>query len=61
MMQTPKEESRTEYENILYLERPAVTSVCNQGKAAKGDSMGDGDIKYLLCWVVLLRTRRQER
>ena len=36
----PKEESRTEYENILYLERPGC-NLCmgNQEKAAKGDTV----------------------
>ncbi|KLN62065.1 aconitate hydratase [Kiloniella spongiae] len=37
---TPKVEARTEYENILYLERPGC-SLCmgNQEKAAKGDTV----------------------
>ena len=36
----PKQESRTEYENILYLERPGC-NLCmgNQEKAAKGDTV----------------------
>ncbi|MEM8570391.1 MAG: bifunctional aconitate hydratase 2/2-methylisocitrate dehydratase [Pseudomonadota bacterium] len=36
----PKEEARTEYENILYLERPGC-NLCmgNQEKAAKGDTV----------------------
>ena len=36
----PKEQSRTEYENILYLERPGC-NLCmgNQEKAAKGDTV----------------------
>ena len=36
----PKTQARTEYENILYLERPGC-SLCmgNQGKAAKGDTV----------------------
>ena len=36
----PKNESRTEYENILYLERPGCNlCMCNQEKAAKGDTV----------------------
>ncbi|MEM6491389.1 MAG: aconitase family protein, partial [Pseudomonadota bacterium] len=36
----PKENARTEYENILYLERPGC-NLCmgNQEKAAKGDTV----------------------
>ncbi|MBO6662885.1 aconitase family protein, partial [Roseivirga sp.] len=36
----PKSEARTEYENILYLERPGC-NLCmgNQEKAAKGDTV----------------------
>ena len=36
----PKEASRTEYENILYLERPGC-NLCmgNQEKAARGDTV----------------------
>jgi aconitate hydratase 2/2-methylisocitrate dehydratase len=38
--ENPKTEARTEYENILYLERPGC-SLCmgNQEKAAKGDTV----------------------